>query len=286
MKADRRQVRGFRYSEAGQAGISGVPSSNYFRGFTSRSMNDLFLRAGFSLEGVHHVRQPIFGSRGVLPSLERKNFHTVVAEIEADSLSDVYQFIVKAAPSSMTGGLPGSGSGTHTTSEESAKPLSDITQPVSIVGPEASEDSIDGAVLQLGRELEAERAMRRELLAALEEAGASAAAFERRLHEMTSRRIELETAKDQTAAIQAAYVEELQAQVANYEKDWSALYLELEDARTQAADLKTLAGQREAEIQKASRGNAREQKGVGRSARFTGRGTRAACGRAGTRCRE
>ncbi|MGA8534276.1 MAG: methyltransferase domain-containing protein [Candidatus Tumulicola sp.] len=227
----------------------GVPS--YFRGFTSRIMNDLFQRAEFSLECVEHVRQPIFGSQGVLPNLERTNFpRAVVDEIEADSLSDVYQFVVKAVPSGMTADQPGLGNGNHTPSEASARSHFDIAQPVSIVGPERREDTIDPALLKLQRELEAEQAVRRELLAALEEAGASAAAFEQRLHEMTSQRTHLEAARDQVAAFQVSQLEKLQTQVADYEKGWSALYLELEDVRTQAAQLKVEAGPRESELAK------------------------------------
>lgn len=77
----------------------GILDDSHLRFFTSKTVDELFLTAGFRIETVERVTLPLFSESDLVPVLDPRDFdERAIAEIKADPDSETLQFIVKAFP--------------------------------------------------------------------------------------------------------------------------------------------------------------------------------------------
>src|SRR5579863_7472181 len=77
----------------------GILDDSHLRFFTSKTVDELFLTAGFRVESVERVTLPLFAESELVPDLDPRDFdERAIAEIRADPDSETLQFIVKALP--------------------------------------------------------------------------------------------------------------------------------------------------------------------------------------------
>ena len=187
---------------------------DYFRGFALKGMNDLFLEAGYRLEHVEHVRRAIFNASDGLPNLQRSDFpQAVVAQVEADPASEIYQFVVKAVP--LVEGAEGSSStdsAERRSGKESGRAVPTMSPRITVVKPDPRVDITEDAVPDTERELNAERATREELLSALQDARNAAVALESRVSEIAARRMQQDASQTEERLAQIRLVDELRSQ--------------------------------------------------------------------------
>lgn len=77
----------------------GILDDTHLRFFTVKTIEEMFVIAGFRLERVERTKLPVFEPSDLLPRIDRGDFLDSVAdEVLADPESDVLQFIVRAQP--------------------------------------------------------------------------------------------------------------------------------------------------------------------------------------------
>lgn len=77
----------------------GILDDSNLRFFTAKTIDELFLAAGFRIETVERVMLPLFAESELVPSLDPRDFdERAVAEIRSDPDSETLQFVVKAFP--------------------------------------------------------------------------------------------------------------------------------------------------------------------------------------------
>ncbi|HET9393786.1 MAG TPA: methyltransferase domain-containing protein [Candidatus Rubrimentiphilum sp.] len=77
----------------------GILDDSHLRFFTARSLDALFLSAGFSIEHVDRFRVPLFSDSNLVPHIQEADFAPqVVEEVRSDPEHDTLQFIVRALP--------------------------------------------------------------------------------------------------------------------------------------------------------------------------------------------
>jgi 2-polyprenyl-3-methyl-5-hydroxy-6-metoxy-1,4-benzoquinol methylase/DNA polymerase III delta prime subunit len=87
-------------------GELGILDDTHLRFFTIKTIEELFLQAGYQIEQVERTTLPIFGESDLVPRVTREDYpETLVAEIEADPDSTTLQFVIKAVPLSDAGKL-------------------------------------------------------------------------------------------------------------------------------------------------------------------------------------
>jgi 2-polyprenyl-3-methyl-5-hydroxy-6-metoxy-1,4-benzoquinol methylase/chromosome segregation ATPase len=87
-------------------GELGILDDTHLRFFTIKTIEELFLQAGYQIEQVERTTLPIFGESDLVPRVAREDYpEALVAEIEADPDSTTLQFVIKAVPLSDAGKL-------------------------------------------------------------------------------------------------------------------------------------------------------------------------------------
>lgn len=77
----------------------GILDDTHLRFFTAKTVEELFLSAGFRLTRVERTKLPIFASSELLPRVDREDFaEAVVEQVLADAESETLQFVVQAHP--------------------------------------------------------------------------------------------------------------------------------------------------------------------------------------------
>ena len=77
----------------------GILDDSNLRFFTAKTIDELFLAAGFRIDAVERVSLPLFADSALVPSLDPRDFdERAVAEIRNDPESETLQFVVKAYP--------------------------------------------------------------------------------------------------------------------------------------------------------------------------------------------
>lgn len=212
---------------------NGTSSLSETRGLRLQDATALFAQAKYRVDGVGAVRRPIFGYANGLPRLERDDFPAdIVAEVEADPDSDVYEFVVKAIP-------------------KQSGQISEPSSPPTLGEIEHSAAAIEARVVEMAtrrRRQEEELGELREQVFELEEQveakGVALSGLESDLRMEHANVLRLQTALGlQRLALKKA------------DDDWFSLYDELEAAREQtrvtAIDLRKMLDrlcQREQEI--------------------------------------
>jgi SAM-dependent methyltransferase len=77
----------------------GILDAEHLRFFTKKSVDELFLSAGFRIGHIERIKQPIFEESELIPRVEVGDFsNDVVLEVLADPESDTRQFVLQAFP--------------------------------------------------------------------------------------------------------------------------------------------------------------------------------------------
>ncbi len=77
----------------------GILDDSHLRFFTAKTIDELFLTAGFRVETIERVTLPLFSDSDLVPALDPRDFEDrTIAEIKADPDSETLQFILKAFP--------------------------------------------------------------------------------------------------------------------------------------------------------------------------------------------
>jgi 2-polyprenyl-3-methyl-5-hydroxy-6-metoxy-1,4-benzoquinol methylase/chromosome segregation ATPase len=77
----------------------GILDDAHLRFFTGKTIDELFLTTGFTIEKVERVTLPLFAKSDLVPALDPRDFDpTALAEVRADSESETLQFVIKAFP--------------------------------------------------------------------------------------------------------------------------------------------------------------------------------------------
>jgi SAM-dependent methyltransferase len=77
----------------------GLLDDTHLRFFTLKSLRELCLRAGYSIEAIERTKVPIFETGHSHPNLDPADFDpSVIASIQEDPEHDTLQFIIKAVP--------------------------------------------------------------------------------------------------------------------------------------------------------------------------------------------
>lgn len=77
----------------------GILDDSNLRFFTAKTVDELFLAAGFRIDTIERVTLPLFTESDLVPSLEPRDFdERAVADIRSDPESETLQFVVKAYP--------------------------------------------------------------------------------------------------------------------------------------------------------------------------------------------
>ena len=77
----------------------GILDDSHLRFFTAKTIDELFLTAGFRSEIIQRVTLPLFAESDLVPALDARDFdERAIAEVRSDPESETLQFIVKAFP--------------------------------------------------------------------------------------------------------------------------------------------------------------------------------------------
>ena len=77
----------------------GLLDNTHLRFFTIRSLRELCLRAGFTIDRIERTKVPLFGQTGLVPQVDAKDFEpATISDIRRDPEHDTLQFVVLAVP--------------------------------------------------------------------------------------------------------------------------------------------------------------------------------------------
>ena len=77
----------------------GILDDSHLRFFTAKTIDELFLTAGFRIETIERVTLPLFSETDLVPVLDPRDFDDrTVADVKADPDSETLQFVLKAFP--------------------------------------------------------------------------------------------------------------------------------------------------------------------------------------------
>ncbi len=77
----------------------GILDDAHLRFFTAKTIDELFLTAGYRIDVIQRVTLPIFAESELVPALDPRDFdEATVADVRSDPESETLQFVVKAFP--------------------------------------------------------------------------------------------------------------------------------------------------------------------------------------------